>query len=97
MIDPDIPAPVVQAVVASWGIIAIRKLEAGLSGGTVAHCRSADGQEYALKRWPSSTSPERIESIHRVVIHACNQAGVSMRTASKSINPVAWPSENRTC
>ena len=73
MIDPDIPAPVVQAVVASWGIIAIRKLEAGLSGGTVAHCRSADGQEYALKRWPSSTSPERIESIHRVVIHACNQ------------------------
>ena len=106
MIDPDIPPPVVQALGARWGIIAIRKLEAGLSGGTVAHCRSAVGQEYALKRWPSSTSPERIESIHRVVIHACDkgmdiaarplnfQSGVRGLPSGPSGTLFSWADEN---
>ncbi|MBD54559.1 MAG: hypothetical protein CMM05_05685 [Rhodopirellula sp.] len=70
MIDPDIPPPIVQAVVNRCGIISIRKLTSGLSGGTVAHCRATDGCEYALKRWPDSYTRSRIESIHQVIGHA---------------------------
>lgn len=70
MIDPDIPPPIVQAVVNRCGISSIRKLASGLSGGTVAHCRATEGREYALKRWPDSFSRNRIESIHRVIRHA---------------------------
>jgi len=70
MIDPDIPQPIVQAVVNRCGIISIRKIASGLSGGVVAHCRATDGRQYALKRWPKSFSRNRIESIHRVLRHA---------------------------
>lgn len=70
MIDPDIPQPIVQAVVNRCGIISIRKLASGFSGSTVAHCRATDGREYALKRWPDAFSRNRIESIHRVIRHA---------------------------
>ncbi|MAI70248.1 MAG: hypothetical protein CMM01_04980 [Rhodopirellula sp.] len=70
MIDPDIPQPIVQAIVNRCGITSIKKLRSGLSGATVAHCRAADGHEYALKLWPNSFSCNRIESIHRVILHA---------------------------
>lgn len=70
MIPPDIPQPIAQAIVNRCGIISVRKLAAGLSGATVAHCRASDGHEYALKRWPASFSRSRIESIHRVIIHS---------------------------
>ncbi len=70
MIDPDIPNPIIQAVVNRCGIISIRKIASGLSGSTVAHCRATDGREYALKRWPDSFSRNRIESIHNVIRHA---------------------------
>lgn len=70
MIDPDIPQQIVQAIVNRCGIISIKKLSSGLSGAMVAHCRAADGHEYALKRWPDSFSRNRIESIHDVIFHA---------------------------
>ncbi|MAI34455.1 MAG: hypothetical protein CMM07_22660 [Rhodopirellula sp.] len=70
MIAPDVPQPIVQAIVNRCGIISIKKLASGLSGATIAHCRATDGHEYALKRWPNSFSRSRIESIHRVIFHA---------------------------
>lgn len=73
MIDPDIPAPVANAAVKKCGKVSIRRLQAGMSGGTVAHCQAEDGRQYALKRWPSSIPRSRIEVIHRVVIHAWQQ------------------------
>ena len=87
MIDSDIPPAVVRAVVKSRGIVDIKKRDAGLSGGMVAHCRSADGQEYALKRWPNSIPLNRIESIHRVVIHAWNQ-GCTTVARPLSVHPL---------
>lgn len=73
MIDPAIPAPVVNAVVNAHGIVAIKSQNTGFSGSTVARCRAADGHEYALKRWPNSIPRDRIEAIHRVIIHAWNE------------------------
>ena len=75
MIAPDLPQPIApqpitQALANRCGIISIRKLASGLSGATVAECRATDGQRYALKRWPDSFSRNRIESIHRVILHA---------------------------
>ena len=87
MIDSDIPPAVVRAVVKSRGIVDIKKRDAGLSGGMVAHCRSADGQEYALKRWPNAIPLNRIESIHRVVIHAWNQ-GCTTVARPLSVHPL---------
>ena len=92
MIPPDIPPLIVNAVVKARGIVAIRKLGGGLSGGTVAHCRAVDGSEYALKRWPSTISLERIEAIHRVITHAWNKGcetvalPVSFQPAAKSLS-----------
>jgi len=92
MIDSDIPPPVVRAVVNSFGIVAIKKRDAGLSGGMVAHCRSADGQEYALKRWPKSIPLNRIESIHRVVIHAWKEGCI---TVARPLSVQPFTNESR--
>ncbi|MDE0863276.1 MAG: phosphotransferase [Rubripirellula sp.] len=86
MIDPDIPPSVMQEVVAAREIVAIKKLDAGFSGGIVVHCRSASGDEYALKRWPSSIPIDRIETIHRVIIHAFEN-GCDIIARPLDINP----------
>lgn len=49
--------------------ISLRRIGGGLSGAAVFACQ-ADGEHYALKRWPEGTSALRVDEVHDVLQQA---------------------------
>jgi Ser/Thr protein kinase RdoA (MazF antagonist) len=69
VIDPQIPAAVARSM-SSIGIASARPATPGLSGARVYQCQLPSGQLLALKVWPPGTPRDRVEEVHRVLLHS---------------------------
>ena len=53
-------------------ILSIERIPPGFSGAELFRCQTAGG-DFAIKRWPTQTKPERIDEVHAVQRLAANQ------------------------
>jgi aminoglycoside phosphotransferase (APT) family kinase protein len=60
---------VLTAFVPNSGAASIQPIRGGLSGSAVFVCEVGDNK-FAMKRWPSGTTAQRVDDVHAVVIRA---------------------------
>lgn len=71
-----IPNSIVRRWLDSLAVTTIHPVPCGMSGARVFCCTSADGDRFALKRWPNGVLRDRIDELHGVMRasrkHGCN-------------------------